>query len=99
MLEFSILRIFLKFLPAETYKFFWATKGGNNDFFEKSHNVFLGTRPHKNGGESISKEFFDFENFFLGDKKRKRRKEGTTERGNDWNDTTSALFKNLVCIV
>ncbi len=52
----------------------WATKGGNDDFFlgderqegrffvEKLH-IFLGTYPVKWGGESILKEFFDFDNF------------------------------------
>ncbi len=35
----------------------------------------------------------------LGDERRERRKEGTTERGNYWNDTTSALFKNLVLLL
>ncbi len=46
------------------------------------------------------KEFFNFDKKNskknLGDERRERRKEGTTEGGNDWNDTTSALFKNLV---
>ncbi len=32
----------------------------------------------------------------MGDERREQRKKGTTERGNDCIDTTSALFKNLV---
>jgi hypothetical protein len=43
--------------------------------------------------------FFNFDkkfDFFLRNERWERRKEGITERGNDWNDTTSAVFKNLV---
>ncbi len=51
-------------------------------------------------GNPFLKEFFGFEEKIfeknLGRQKAERRKEGTTERGNNWNDTTSALFKNLV---
>jgi hypothetical protein len=57
--------------------------------------MFFWDPPVKKGGEFIFEGIFDFENFsdFLGDERRERRKEGMTELGNDWNDTTSALFK------
>jgi hypothetical protein len=44
------------------------------------------------------KEFFNFDKKIekLGDKRRERRKAGKTEGENDWNDITSALFKNLI---
>ncbi len=70
----------------------------------KNHACFWGHAPvKKKGGESIFEGIFRFweKNVFskkkiLGGERRERRKEGTTERGNNWNDTTSALFKNLV---
>ncbi len=68
--------------------------------------------PRKKGwGIHFLKDFFDFEekktenNFGQGkagtteignNRIRERRNEETTERGNNWNDTTSAFFKNLV---
>ncbi len=80
--------------------------GGGDDeyfFFGKIIHIFRDTPPRKKGWViHFLKEFFNFDKifskFFWGDVRREQRKERTTERGNDWNDTTSALFKNLVNI-
>ncbi len=59
--------------------------------------MFFWDPPRK---KNIFEGIFRFEKFFFeiffGADRREQRKEGTTERGNDWNDNTSALFKNLV---
>jgi hypothetical protein len=59
-----------------------------------NHTYFFGhascKKKKKKGGEYI------FERILGNDRIRERQNEGTTERGNDWNDTTSIRFKNLV---
>ncbi len=91
------------FFACGTLKFFLGYKRWERRFFflEKSHMFFLGHAPRKKGwGIHFWRNFSILRNYFFrkkfGGERRERRKEGTTERGNDWNDTTSALFKNLV---
>jgi hypothetical protein len=61
--------------------------------------MFWGHAPIKKGGKSIFEGIFRFggkKSKKIGAERRELQKEGTTERGNDCNDATLALFKNLV---
>jgi hypothetical protein len=85
----------------KTWFFFACQKAGTTKKIWKNRACFWGHSPRKKGWEihfwrifSLLKEKNSKKK--LGAERRERRKEVTTVRGNDWNDTTSALFKNLV---
>ncbi len=99
-LFFWIWEFFPKILPAGIFFLGSGAETTEFFFFGKITHVFRDTSPvKKRVGNPFLKEFFDFEEKFFQKNcavRQEQRKEGTTERGNDWNDTTSVLFKNLV---